>query len=290
LQKIYILPVPQKLQPSGQPFRYPQHNRDYGIEQDFLRYMKKSKDLLTSDPKEADWHYLPVFWTRYGLNVKYRKLGSFKELKQEVGKIIIDDEKTFTICQHKDAPFFPMGKTTLFLASRKGKEGIDVPLLSSPHSLPKTIPAKKYLASFVGKLDNHPIRRGLYRHLRNRKDTFIFNGTRGEKFFVNKILESYLSLCPRGHGGSSFRFFESLQLGVPPLLIGDIDTRPFKKYIDWEKVSLFTSNVKNVNKILDQLDRKELLLMGKRAAKLWKEKLTYQRWCHLVLRELEDLK
>jgi len=30
--KIYILPVPNRLQPSKQINNYPQHNKDYGVE------------------------------------------------------------------------------------------------------------------------------------------------------------------------------------------------------------------------------------------------------------------
>src|SRR4051812_15424405 len=65
--KIYIIPVPALLQPNKQVHMYPVHNKDYGVEQDFHYWLKK-QDLLTTNPSEADWHYLPVYWTRWHIN------------------------------------------------------------------------------------------------------------------------------------------------------------------------------------------------------------------------------
>jgi hypothetical protein len=57
--KMYILPVDKSLQPNSATFRYPAHNKDYGIEQDFLSYLLKHKELIVDIPEESDWHYLP---------------------------------------------------------------------------------------------------------------------------------------------------------------------------------------------------------------------------------------
>lgn len=287
--KIYILPVPSKLQPSSQPFKYPNHNEDYGLEQDFLIYLKKRKNaLITTDPKQADWHYLPVFWTRYKRNCRFGE-GSLEELTEEVQNIILNEKKTFTICQHKDAPFISLGQTTLFLASRLTDEGIDLPLISSKHSVPKKRPSKKYLASFIGRLRTHPMRKQMFRQFKNRDDILILRGNKGEDIFVKTLLESYISLCPRGVGGSSFRLFESMQVGVVPVLIGDLDTRPFKKFINWDKVSFYAPTPSDLTDIFESVNKKKLIKMGKQAANLWKETLSYQKWCKYVILELEQL-
>jgi hypothetical protein len=286
--KIYILPVHPQFQPQSQPFRYPPHSEDYGVEQDFLLYLQANQELLSSTPDRADWHYLPIFWTRWHLNHHFGRTG-LQELKQEVDRAIIDDSKTFTICQNDDGPIVDTGKITLFLASRKTPNGIDIPLLCSPHQVPAVKPAKKYLASFVGNVATHPIRREMVNHLVHRPDVYLYDGHLSASFFVEKVLESLIALCPRGYGGSSFRFYEVMQLGVVPFLIGDIDTRPFKKFILWDHVSLFTQSVSDVNRILSSLNQHELLSMGNSAAYLWSH-LTYQKWCPFVIRELGELK
>ncbi|HZG55335.1 exostosin domain-containing protein [Paenibacillus sp.] len=286
---IHILPVPSRFRPERQKRRFPVHNEDYGIEQDFLAYLKRSPAVRLVGPKEAQWHYLPVYWTRWAVNTGLTKRAR-RDLSRTLRRIVLDEAKTFTVCQHKDAPFVPIGRVRAFLASRKGRFGLDAPLLSTPHRLPRRPPAKKHLASFVGNVHSHPLRRRMFRILRGRKDVYLQAGNKGERFFVRKTLESYATLCPRGMGGSSFRFFESLQLGVAPIMIGDLDTRPFKRHIDWSKVSFRVRTPGEAAALLRTVGKRRLLAMGRSGAKLWRERLTYGKWCPLVLRELQALR
>lgn len=287
--KIYILSIDKIFQPESDIHRYPPHNKNYGIEQDFLSYLLKHKELIADKPEEADWHYLPIFWTRWHVSHNHAKEG-LPELQEEINKCILDDEKTFIICQYADGPIVNLGKTRLFLASRNNDSAIDIPLLSSPHKKPFLNSPKKYLASFVGRLSTHPLRQQMFEELKNRNDIFIYDGIKSSRFFVKRILQSYISLCPRGYGGSSFRFYESVQLGVVPFLIGDIDTRPFKKFINWAEISLYVKSVRDLNTRLDFLNKSDLILMGKKASKIWQDEFSSQNWCKYVIKELIDLK
>ena len=286
--KIYILKINKLFQPVTQPFLYPSHNSDYGVEQDFFLYLKKNSNYVTDSPKSADFHYLPVYWTRWHLNNNYGTK-NLDILQEEVQKVILDDNKTFTICQYDDGPKIDLGKTIVFLASRKTKKGYDIPLLCKPHRIPLFKPPKKYLATFIGRVKNHKLREKMLLELKSRDDIFIYDGIKDENFFVKNILASYICLSPRGYGGSSFRFFEALQLGIVPLLIGDLDTRPFKKYIDWSKYSLFINNLNNINSLLDSLDIDKLNIMGQEGKKLYKDELVYRKWCKYILYGLESI-
>lgn len=293
--KIYILPVSKEFQPISQPFAYPLHNKDWGVEQDFHQYLLQEPSFCVPSPGKADWHYLPIYWSRYHLNHDYGKSG-LEELQREIDRTLIDEDKTFTICQYARGPLVNLGHATVFLGSRKIEEGFDIPLLSSPHSkpllyrLPFLRPPQKYLASFVGRLSTHPIRKAMREKVGARRDIYIYDGIKDSKFFVKKMLDAHIALCPRGVGGDSFRFYEAMQLGVVPFLIGDIDTRPFKKFIDWEAVSFYRNSVSDISRFLNNQEKSELLQMGRKAAALWREKLTYQKWCKYVLLELEDRK
>jgi len=286
--KVYILPIKQAYRPAHQSFKYPGHNSDYGVEQDFFRFLSGQKELISSSPDASDWHYLPAFWTRWHLNHGYGKNGLL-ELQQEMDRVILDGRKTFTICQYGDGPLVSLHETIVFWASRKTVDGMDIPLLCKPHSKLLFPPHKKYLASFVGRLFTHPVRQQMADSLKGRLEFFIYDGNRGARFFVRKMLESYIALCPRGYGGSSFRFFEAMQLGIVPFLIGDIDTRPFKKFINWDKVSFYSNSVSDFTNVLNSSTKSDLLSMGKRAEMVWKEQLTYQKWCQYVIKELEEL-
>src|ERR1700733_11760320 len=98
--KIYILHVDNLLQPQKQSFQYPSHNKDYGIEQDFDIWLKKQKNLLTNNAFEADWHYLPAYWTRWHINHNFAANNEgLAKLQLEVDRVLIDNNKTFTITQ-----------------------------------------------------------------------------------------------------------------------------------------------------------------------------------------------
>jgi hypothetical protein len=286
--KIYILPVHQTLQPSSTWFLFPPHNDDYGMEQDFLKFLHENNHLTTNKPQEADFHYLPVYWSRWILNHNWG-LKDLDLLQLYVNQAILDDSKTFTVCHLSLGTKVHLGRTVIFWASRNTKTAIDIPLICKPHITPSRLPEKKYSVSFVGLLSNHPWRRVMATSLKDVADAYVFDGSKEVEFFIEKVLESYITLCPRGVGGSSFRFFEVMQLGGVPFLIGDLDTRPFKKYINWNDYSLFTNSPEQVVKIVQTCKNAELLAMGRECAKLWEECLTYGKWCSYVLKELSDL-
>ncbi len=292
--RIYVLPVRQNLQPESQSLRYPQHNQDYGVEQDFHEYLLRHKELRVQKPGDADWHYLPIYWNRYYVNHDYGRSG-LEQLQKEVDRCIIDDRRAFTVCQNHRVLRVDFGRTIVFSASRIDAKGVDIPLLCAPHRLPIAYrvplfrPRKKYLASFVGRLATHPIRQEVAERLINREDICIVDGNRGTKFFVKTMLESYVALCPRGDVPTSYRYFEAMQLGIVPFLIGDLDIRPFKRFIHWDDVSFFSNSVSDLSSRLDSLKKWHLLSMGERAGKLWRDDLAYQKWCEYVIRELGQM-
>lgn len=292
--KIYLLACEPQFQPKKNPFRYPRHSEDWGIEQDFLTYVSRNRQFVTNNPAEADWHYLPIFWTRWHCSHKYGATGLI-ELQAEVHRILQNDAKTFTICQYDDGPLVNLGQTIMFWASRKNESGIDAPLLCSPHRSPFFRPKKKYLASFIGRFATHPIRQAMAAQLAACDDVYLedtpdYNRQRPAKFFVRKLFESYIALCPRGHGGSSFRFFEAMQVGTVPFLIGDLDTRPFKQFIKWDDVSFYANTTAGLQQFMQALDLRTLAGMGRQAKEVYKKELAYQHWCKYVLQELKELR
>ena len=286
--KIYILKTPEVLRPKSQKFNYPKHNSDYGVEQDFYDFLQANQENLTNSPIEADWHYLPVYWTRWHLNHDYGNLG-LQELQGYVDQVILEDSKTFTICQYDDGPIIDLGKTVQFLSSRKTLNGIDIPLLCKNHARPWFTQKKRYLASFVGRIKTHPIRLQMYKELKDSEAIFIQDGNMPTRKFVRLLLQSYLALAPRGYGGSSFRLFEAMQLGVAPILLGDLDTRPFKQFLPWDEVSKYVKNIPELMDFLNKRSKSELLIMGEKSEILFANNLTYQKWCPYVFKELESI-
>jgi len=284
--KIFTLAVHEKLQPRSTNIIYPQGNADFGVEQDFWEYLQRHRELVTNDPKRADWHYLPIFWTRWHLNHDYGKKGLDK-LAVEFEKSVINPEKTFTICQYARGPIIDIKNVLLFLSSRTSRSGRDVPLLrNSIRKLRWFRPSKRYIASFIGRIETHPIRSEMINRLEGVEDVLIENGDVGLDIFRNTVEQSFVSLCPRGIGGNSFRFYESMELGAVPCLISDIDVRPFKNIVDWNKCSLYVKEPKNLLAVIRKHDTETLLAMGRNAQQIYRTKLRYSKWCECLLKEL----
>lgn len=296
--QIYILPAPTLTQPASQPYAYPSHNKDYGVEQDFIVWLQKQPHLLTDNPLKADWHYLPVYWTRWHLNHNFAANGEgISELQDLVDGVLIDDSKTFTITQFDGGTLLKLGKTVEFTAARTVNQGIDIPILCSPHQKPIIPIKRKFLASFNGSFTTHPIREEIKETFANHPNVLIGGNlpTRfykrwllGKQFNLN-TLASYIALSPRGTSCNSFRFFEAMQLGVVPCLIGDQDVRPFQKFINWDIMSYYVSSTAELKDLLDNLDQKEALKKSRAASLFFKKELCYQNWCKYVIKELKAL-
>lgn len=285
--KIYYLPVEARFQPT-QKVAYPIHHDDYGVEQDFLDYIHNHQDLITTNISAADWLYLPIFWTRWHVQHNYGREGG-TELQSYVAKYVGHRQNVFTICQYDDGPLVNIPGLKVFASARKNDSAIDIPLLSRSHRRPLFGPRKRYLASFVGRLATHPIREEMARFFGGNDDIKIVNTDQDEHTFVSTMLASYAALCPRGYGGNSFRFYEAMQLGIVPILIGDRDTRPFKKYVDWDHCSFYATSPTEVQNFLESKTTAELMAMGRDAHALYNAELTYGKWPKSALKILEDL-
>lgn len=289
--KIYMIPVSREFQPETSQLIYPKHSSYIGVERVFYEWILKDHSgeiELTDSAEEADYCYLPIFWTNYFLNHHFAKSG-MKELEAECARAVTAPEKTFTLCQYDDGPVVDLGETVLFLASRRTKNDRDIPLLCSPHQYTPNA-KKKYIAGFVGRAVTHPIRRELKNELKGQKGFRFLNGKWGEKIFVHVMERSYACLCPRGYGGSSFRFFEAMQMGVVPVHIGDIDIRPFKGQIAWEECSFYFEEPGEAVRVLRECPIEQLQRMGRSAKELYEKIFGSDQWCGYVIRELGEVK
>jgi hypothetical protein len=190
-----------------------------------------------------------------------------------------------------------MPKSVIFTAARTINEGIDIPILCSRHRKPPIPVKKKYLASFNGSSGTHPVRVEMVNKFSANPRVLVQGGipTRFYKrwFWAKNYnlntMASYVALCPRGTSCNSFRFFEAMQLGTVPCLIGDVDARPFRKFIPWDEISYYAPNVDELESLLNNLDKKEALEKGKKAYQYWKNELYYQKWCKYIIKELEQI-
>jgi hypothetical protein len=122
---------------------------------------------------------------------------------------------------------------------------------------------KKYYCSFIGTINNS-LRSNL---LTSIKDKFEYNYFSNLNFddYRLKLSQSYFSLSPRGHGLSSYRFFESIYFNTIPVLFADDIKLPYTEIIDYTKISIKIDEVdagdfKKIDSKLKSVNVKDMLL------------------------------
>ena len=64
------------------------------------------------------------------------------------------------------------------------------------------------------------------------------------ELFEKLIKESYFSICPRGYGPTSFRLYESIQMGTVPIYISDKFFLPYIEFLDWSEFAILLKSRK----------------------------------------------
>ena len=95
---------------------------------------------------------------------------------------------------------------------------------------------KIYFCNFIGSINND-LRSSLYQTLTDKSNYFL-----SEKLdynsFIDVVSRSQYTLCPRGLGLSSYRFFECMFLSSVPVLIADKVSLPYKNIIDYDEITI----------------------------------------------------
>lgn len=123
------------------------------------------------------------------------------------------------------------------------------PLIAEYESYAKQEIKRDYLFSFIGRA-SHSVRQRIFALKLSRDDIVIddsssfnfWNKTEPKRehrvrLYFDVLQRSRFSLCPRGAGTGSIRLFESMCMGVAPIIISDGWIRP--QGPDWERLAVF---------------------------------------------------
>lgn len=158
---------------------------------------------------------------------------------------------------------------------------------------------RRYLFSFVGDPNSHPIRQ---RILALRHPEALLKAVTGtsatsmneidrapfQKGYLQTILESHFVLCPRGLGPTSMRLFEVMQLGRTPVILGDA-WLPVSG-IPWQDFAIFVpeAETEQIPQILAAC-RHRANKMGLRARTVWEENFAPRQATIGLLKRTRDL-
>ena len=155
---------------------------------------------------------------------------------------------------------------------------------------------KTYLFSFIGR-NSHQIRNKLFSMKFSREDVHIENSSDFNvwdskidnahwrfRYYKDVLLKSKFSLCPRGYGPGSIRLFESMSLGVSPVIISDEWTLPHGP--DWESFSIIikSRDLVRLESIISEYEE-SYAMMGKEAEKAYKKYFSDEEYFNYIVSE-----
>lgn len=215
-----MIEIPKEFQPQ-QTHAYPSYCTHEMLEQFCHR------SLLTDGIERV---YLPIYWTNYYVQKDYGN-GDITPLYRFLDSLD-KSKKYYTVVQYDDGILEKPSDLDLMVFSSGHPSGVPLPLVPS-HYLEKPNTAKAYDLSFIGNLENHPIRRELVHatgcwHWDNQSPSDYYR----------ILAQSEFMLCPRGYGVTSFRLYEALHCGAVPIYVSDVHWLPYTEFIDWDRIAI----------------------------------------------------
>jgi len=288
--KFFIPTVPREFQPVSSKLRYPKYSADWGIEQDFERFIHSKPAFLAESPEEADFIFLPVYWTRYHINNDFGSKG-LAPLADYLSNFSVFGSRLLLICQYDDGPLVDVADSTLYLASRKSDRGRDAPLLASSFPIPRVIGRRSRRATFAGNLKTHPIREQLQDYALRVPDSklYVESQNLNSQDYFRLLRSSALAIAPRGYGGSSFRFFEAISMGTVPWLIGERDVRPFQTVLPPDTYSYYSPSVEAFQQAFEQIDWAGFASKRRLVSRVARKKFRFGAWPPLLIDDLKGI-
>lgn len=217
------------------PIYPPYHSGLYLEEYFFNRWNQENN--------QSDRIYIDIFWTNIYCNRSYLSDYFSFDIQKYLKDNLDYSKKYFTICQHDDGPFEDLPEDTIIFSAggNRTKGNIKpIPLICGP--IPNYIKPKinkDIFASFVGSV-THNVRHMMIHALKDKSDYIIRAGLWSPnipignfQLFLELTSRSKFTLCPRGYGPSSFRMYETFQLGSVPVYISDKKYLPWTDELDW---------------------------------------------------------
>lgn len=117
--------------------------------------------------------------------------------------------------------------------------------------------------------------------IRKRKDSSLISKGKYKFEYWDNMLSAPFTICIRGNGNFSVRFYETLAIGRIPILIDTDCVLPFDNEINWSKHCIMVKNtdskkvVESVSILINTMDDNDIVNMQIANRKLWIEKLSF---------------
>jgi len=264
---------------------YPPYHIGLYLEDYFINFLEKQQ-IKTNKT------FIKVGWTSYYNN-------GFDRIKlQNFLNTLPTNENYFVVCQHDDAPQEKLPKNTIIFSAGgniRGQNVIPIPLICSSIIDPPKIKIenKDIFCSFVGST-THSIRKILQEKYQSK---YKFYQTKWSSSvskdqlnnFIDITSRSKFALCPRGYGPSSFRLYESMQLGTVPVYVSDYHHLPWSDKINWNDICVIIKEqeINDIDNILSKIDDNVYKKMLNKIEELYDTFFTLEGVCQNILEKIQ---
>lgn len=273
---------------------YPPHHTGEHLEETFIKFWQHEGNNARK--------LIPVHWTavynhrvKEGLEPGTPNWLLRNDLKRYLNSLD-KNEKYFVVSTHDDAPAEDLPPNTLVFAAGGNAKKIDIPipLTCGPHNIAED-PLRTIPCSFVGSM-THPIRQSLLSEVHNKPGVLIQAFDWQEKvsdqkadLFKQITQRSIFSLCPRGYGATSYRLYESIQLGSIPVYVSDKHLLPWSDELDWRGFCVIV-NPHDIKKVLEStlgLTDSRVKEMQKNLKDIWNNHFSIEATCKHILKRVK---
>lgn len=270
-------------------------------------------EQLAKNAPSINWSYLPVFWTSYAARCNeaprwMRKwFGTTSWRMKHLHRFCIQQVQTspypvFTVVQHAEGLHLHKHldiASQLLVFSAGGKGDIPLPLLCKPR--PRPTCKRDLLASFKGVIQHphhdYPFREAMATHFGQDPRFVIIDTnqcTKEEQAFdyIELMVRSEFSLCPRGFGKTSYRLYEALQQGSIPVYIHDGNPwLPYRDEISWSSFAVIIDyrDLEQLPAKLERITTEQREAMRRIASDLLQTHFSMEGSCDYIVRKMTEL-
>ena len=278
------------------------------FEQFFYAFYLKNRDKFPNDIE-----YIPVFWHSYE---NHKRLEGTIPLDLQDRLDSLDKRKRyFTISSHYSGIRHRLPKrTTVFTAATDSDDTnavsplnksfwnissqnlniIKIPLIKNPYQKSKK-KGRRSLCNFIGAINTHPCRKKIVEEFKSKRGIIIetyhwrdVHSWDNLENYPDIMSRSTFTLCPRGFGRTSYRLYESMQLGSIPIYFYDEKFLPYEDEINWKDICLMVplERIEDSYRILKLKTEVDIGEYRENIQKLYNKYFTRNGVCNYILRKL----
>lgn len=280
-----VLMQNESLRPKMVSPAYPPYHRGDFLEEYFFR-------RWYAENPPSNRGYIDIFWTNIFCNSMFAGK-PYHTVQEELNQTLDSSKRYFTVSQFDDGPLEELPPDTIvFSAGGNRTKGsiVPIPLICSripQELLPEPLPRSKktLLASFVGSVDTHPIRKEMCAQLEGKLGIELSTSAWSVDVSMQKVVNfvettsaSKFGLAPRGYGKSSFRLYEILQLGTVPVYISDDHYLPWTDELSWRDFSILVrpGEISGLYDILSSLSEEEYSRLVENGRRVYESHFTLE--------------